>query len=187
MCPSAGAVRPLRVTRSMPPEVPLVPVVGPRGRCALGPRREAVPGPGLATVEGEDDMDRTRKVGVTAALVGGTGWVGKILIMAVQRGPDAQSVPEAIAFFAGLAGVIVASASLGFYLTRTRPAALRALAAFGAVLATAVVVGIGQAGLSGLGEGWIFEEAIFGVAGIVALLVATRSLLRPADHGAVAP
>jgi hypothetical protein len=133
-------------------------------------------------------MSRTRTVGIIAAFAGGIGWVGKIVIMTAQGGPDPNSVPESIAFFMGLLGVVVASASTAAYLARTRPMWLRVLGGAGAVLVVGLLVGAGQAGLSALpGDAWIREEAIFGVVGVFVLLAAVTALRRPVDRRETAP
>jgi peptidoglycan/LPS O-acetylase OafA/YrhL len=128
-------------------------------------------------------MDTTRKVVMIAAVVGGLGWIGKIVIMAVQGGPDPESLLEAIAFFSGLLGALVTAAAGGVYLARARPTLLRLLAAVGAVIVVAMIVGVGQAGLGALGDAWIYEEAIFGLAG-AALIILAVAMRQPADRPA---
>jgi hypothetical protein len=118
-------------------------------------------------------MSRAATVGVIAGLVGGSSWIAKLVIMAFQGGPDPQSVPESIAFFAGLLGVAVAAAALGVLLTRGRPAVARLAAALGGVVCVALLIGAGQALLTALpGDSWIQEEAVFGVLGLLALITA---------------
>jgi hypothetical protein len=117
-------------------------------------------------------MDTTRKVIMVAAVVGGIGWIGKIVIMAVQGGPDLQSLLEATAFFSGLLGALVTAGAGGVYLTRGRSAFPRLLAAVGGVIVAAVILGVGQAVLGTLGDAWIYEEAIFGLAGVALIIVA---------------
>lgn len=116
---------------------------------------------------------RARTVAIVAGLVGGIGWMGKIAVMAAQGGPDEDSLLEALAFFAGLGGVLIAAAALGVYFGRRDSVARRVVYAVGAVIAVAVIVGLGQAGLSALpGDSWVREEAIFGIAGLVAFVSA---------------
>jgi hypothetical protein len=80
---------------------------------------------------------------------------------------------------------LIAAAALGIYIGRRDSVARRVAYAVGAVIAVAVIVGLGQAGLSALpGDSWVREEAIFGIAGLVAFvsaIVLTRS--RPETEG----
>lgn len=116
---------------------------------------------------------RARTVAIVAGLVGGIGWMGKIAVMAAQGGPDEDSLVEALAFFAGLAGVVIAAAALGAYIGRRESVGRRVVYAVGAVVAVALIVGLGQAGLSALpGDSWVREEAIFGIVGLVAFVSA---------------
>lgn len=116
---------------------------------------------------------RARTVAIVAGLVGGIGWMGKIAVMAAQGGPDEDSLVEALAFFAGLAGVVIAAAALGAYIGRRELVGRRVVYAVGAVVAVALIVGLGQAGLSALpGDSWVREEAIFGIVGLVAFVSA---------------
>lgn len=120
---------------------------------------------------------RARTIAIAAGLAGGLGWIAKIVVMALQGGPDPDSVPEAVAFFVGLVGVIVAAAATGAHLAREQSVVWRIGAAIGAVLATAAVVSAGQAALGALpGDGWLQEEAIFGLVGLVAVAAATVAL-----------
>jgi hypothetical protein len=120
---------------------------------------------------------RAWRVAVVAALVGGTGWLAKIVIMALQGGPDPDSIPEAIAFFAGLLGVLVAAAAFGVHRAQSGTTARRIVYAVGAVAVTIAVVGLGQTVLGALGgDGWLWEEAIFGLVGLAAVAAAGAAL-----------
>jgi hypothetical protein len=128
---------------------------------------------------------RTRTVAIVAGIVGGLGWIAKIIVMALQGGPDSGSILEAIAFFTGLAGVIIAAAAAAAYLTRERPLVWRVAAALGAVVAAAAITGAGQAALSALpGDGWLQEEAIFGLVGLIAVVAALLALRGRQERGA---
>lgn len=125
---------------------------------------------------------RTRTIAIVAALAGGTGWMAKMFIMAAQGGPDAQSTPEAIAFFVGFAGIIVASAAAGAYMARRKPLGWRVLGAIGAVVVVALVTAAGQAGLGSLpGDGWVKVEAMLGIVGAVFFAAAITALRRATD------
>jgi hypothetical protein len=127
---------------------------------------------------------RARTVAIVAGLVGGIGWMGKIVVMAVQDGPDEDSVLEAIAFFLGLVGVVIAAAAIGAYLGRRASVGLRVVYAVGAVVAVVAIVALGQAGLTALpGDSWVQEEAIFGIAGLVAFVSAMVLMRSQPDTG----
>jgi hypothetical protein len=128
---------------------------------------------------------RARTVAIVAGLVGGIGWMGKIVVMAVQDGPDEDSLLEAIAFFLGLVGVVIAAAAIGAYLGRRASVGRRVAYAVGAVVAVVAVVGLGQAGLTALpGDSWVQEEAIFGIAGLAAFVSAMVLMRSGPDTGA---
>jgi hypothetical protein len=130
---------------------------------------------------------RARTIGITAALIGGVAWMAKIVIMTVQGGPDQNSIPEAIAFFAGLLGIVIAAAAAGVHFARGGSGGWRVLAAILAVLVVAVVVGVGQALLTALpGDSWVREEAIFGIVGLFFVLGAARALRLQPSRGAAA-
>ena len=132
----------------------------------------------MGTIEGA--RDRVRTIAIVAGFVGGLGWMGKIIVMAAQGGPDQDSAPEAIAFFVGLVGVGVAAAAAGTYLARGRSSMQRILAAAGGIVAMGLVIAAAQAGLPALlGDGWVQEEAIFGALGLFAVSAATVALRRP--------
>jgi hypothetical protein len=60
------------------------------------------------------------------------------------------------------------------------------LAGLAAVVIVGVVVGLGQAALTALpGDSWVQEEAIFGLVGLAAVVMATATLRRPARPGAL--
>jgi hypothetical protein len=129
---------------------------------------------------------RTLRIAVVAAIVGGIGWLAKMAIMAAQGGPDTESATEAIAFFAGLIGVLVAAVAVALYASRARPRHWRIAAGVGGFLAVALAVGLGQAALTALpGDGWWQEEAPLGVIGLVALVwgLATLRSTAWADAG----
>ena len=120
---------------------------------------------------------RSRTVAVWAGFVGGVALLAKLVVMAVQGGPEpATSVPENIAFFVGMIGLIVAATATGVHLTRDRPLAWRVLAAVTGVVAVALALGLGQMILTALpGDSWWQEESIFGVLGLGALAAAGRA------------
>lgn len=121
-----------------------------------------------------------RTVSIGAGLICGLGWISKIVIMALQGGPDPASVPESIAFLAGVVGAIVAAAAVGTLIANGRSVAWRVLAAVAAVIVVGLVIGVGQFALSALpGESWVHEEAIFGVIGLVAAAVAMAMAIGP--------
>jgi hypothetical protein len=125
---------------------------------------------------------RARTVGIVAALIGGAGWTSKLVIMAVQGGPDLESAPESVAFFAGLLGALVASATAGVHLARRRSLGQRMVAAVVGVVGMALVVSGGQAALSALpGDAWLQEEAIFGLVGVALLVSAAVAIRRPVE------
>jgi hypothetical protein len=120
-----------------------------------------------------------REVAVGAALVGGTAWMAKLAVMAAQGGPQGDSVPEAIAFFTGLLGLVVAAAAAGLHRTRHRSSGARAASALLAVVLLVVVAGSTQSLLTALpGDSWVQAEAVFGLVGaaaVIAALTASRS------------
>lgn len=114
-----------------------------------------------------------RRVAVWAGIVCGIGWLTKLLVMAVQGGPDPSSLAESVAFIVGLVGLVLLAAALGAHLSRHRPVWARAVSAAGAVLVTALMLGLLQAALTSLpGDAWVQSEAVFGLAGLAALAIA---------------
>lgn len=113
-----------------------------------------------------------RRVAIVAGFVGGAGWVGKILVMTVQGGPDLDSVLETIVFLMGLVGVPIAAAAGAAYLTRERSGWVRVLSAVAGVVAVVLILGL-QPALTALpGDSWIQAEAVFGLLGLAALTMA---------------
>lgn len=122
-----------------------------------------------------------RRIAVVAGFVGGVGWVGKILVMTVQGGPDLDSVIETIAFLMGLVGVPVAAAAAAVHLSRGRSGWVRVLSAVAGLVAVALILGL-QPALTALpGESWIQAEAVFGLLGLAALT--TAIVLARVDKG----
>lgn len=120
-----------------------------------------------------------RLIGIAGGLVWGFGWISKMVIMTVQGGPDDGSAWEAAAFFTGLIGAVVAAAAAGVHLAHGKTAGLRALAAVGGVLVVGLVVTAGQRSLMALpGDDWLQEEAVLGISGLVAVVVAIATVLR---------
>lgn len=128
-------------------------------------------------------MTATRFASI-AALVGGIGWTGKILIMWGQGGPDTNSIPEAVAFFAGLLGVVAASGALGWILAgKDTVSRLRIGALVVGAIVPLLVVGAFQTALGAAlpDAGWLRDEVVFLLLGVGALLFGGRTTLRPAS------
>lgn len=121
-----------------------------------------------------------RRIAIVAGLVGGAGWITKVLVMSAQGGPDPNSASEAIAFFVGLFGVAIATAAVGIHIEHARPAWRRVLAAIVGIVGLVLVIGLAQVALPALfGDGWVPEEAIFGAIGFFAIIAALFFLRRP--------
>jgi hypothetical protein len=127
---------------------------------------------------------KAERIAWIAALVGGVGWCSKILIMLAQGGPVSDSIPENIAFFAGLFGVAIAGGAVGWLLTDRAGPLLRAGAVILGVITPLLVAGIIQAALGAAlpDAGWFSEEVAFLVVGIAAILVGLRIALQPAPE-----
>jgi hypothetical protein len=125
------------------------------------------------------ERGRARSVATWAAVIGGIGWISKILIMWAQGGPDTESIPEALAFFTGLIGISVAGAAAAWVLASDAGKYLRILAVVVGFLVPMVVVGIYQTALGALlpDAGWFRDESIFLILGIIALALGARELL----------
>ena len=123
-----------------------------------------------------------RRIAIIAGFVGGIGWLAKMLVLAVQGGPDPDSAPETIAFLTGLVGVPCAAAAAAAHLTGKRSPLFRAGAAIAAVVALMLVSLLLQVALTALpGDSWVQAEVVFPLVGIAA--VATAIVLRRADEG----
>jgi hypothetical protein len=129
------------------------------------------------------------KLAVSAALVCAAGWLTKMAVMIGNDGPDEASVPEAVAFFVGLAGFVVFAAATGSTLARGRRTAAVVAAAAAGVVVGVVVLGVVQLLLSALpGDAWWQPETAFVVGALGALAVSAVVVRRvPAtgsrDHG----
>jgi len=123
---------------------------------------------------------RARSVAVVAGIVGGVGWLAKMVVMWTQGGPDLDSVPETIAFLTGLVGVAVAAVATGVHLTRGRGVGARILGGIGVLVVVVLVVGGGQELLTALpGDSWVQAEAIFGLVGLVAVVTSATLIRTP--------
>jgi hypothetical protein len=123
---------------------------------------------------------KAERVAIVAALIGGVGWVSKMIIMAARGGPDLEYIPESIAFFAGLLGTTIAAGAVAWMLAASLPTLLRVLAAIlGAILPLAIV-GVFQlvAGEAMPDAGWFLDEAVFLILGVIALSFAAWRALR---------
>lgn len=121
-----------------------------------------------------------RKLAIVAALVGGAGWITKFIVLSAQGGPELNSAPENMAFFIGLVGVVIAASASGVHIERTKPVWRRVLAGIAGIVALALVISLGQWALPAMfGDGWVPEEAIFGIVGLLAVVAALLAFAGP--------
>jgi hypothetical protein len=123
---------------------------------------------------------RVRTLVVVAGLACAVGWLLKMAVMVSQGGPDADSAPEAVAFFVGLLGFVVLAASTGILLRSGGGTGTKVAAAVLGVVAAALTLGVVQLALTALpGDHWWQAELAFVVGALAALAVA---LAAKRDH-----
>lgn len=132
-----------------------------------------------------------RRVASTAAVVGGVGWLAKIVLIWLNGGENTATGLVGIMHFVGLAGVFVALAAAGYTLVEKAPVWLRAVVAVATPLLVLMVWALLDQAIKAMytTEGWLRDELSILVAAVIAVALGAWGFTRhrPEDAPADPP
>jgi len=113
------------------------------------------------------------KVGYIAALVGGAVWSAKVALIWGNGGQNTSDGLVAVAYFLGLAALLVAFLAAGYSVVTTAPIWLRAVVSIAVPLLGWVLFTIMDDAVKGVysSEGWLRDELAILITASMALVV----------------
>jgi hypothetical protein len=127
------------------------------------------------------------KIASVAALVGGLGWLAKVMLVWASGGTNTGSGAVGVMFLVGLAGLLVALAAGGYALVATAPIWLRAVVSVALPLLVLMVWQLFDGVVKALytEDNWLRGELNVLLAAVVAVVLGLLGLQRA--RGANAP
>ncbi|HEU4515310.1 MAG TPA: hypothetical protein VFR87_19535 [Nocardioidaceae bacterium] len=121
-----------------------------------------------------------RRIASTAAVVGGVGWLVKIVLIWLNGGENTDAGLVGIMHFVGLAGVFLALAAAGYTLVEKAPVWLRAVVAVATPLLVLMVWALLDQAIKAMytTEGWLRDELSILVAAVIALVMGAWGFTR---------
>lgn len=125
-----------------------------------------------------------RLLGVLA-LVGGTAWLAKVVVVWANDGANTTEGVAGALFLVGLAAIAGAAVTRAWYLPRSPKILWRVLSAAGALVALLAAVNLPiLLAWTVIGRTWFAEEAGIVLVAVLAVLVGARWIRRGIPHAA---
>lgn len=127
-------------------------------------------------------MNVTR-IGLVAALLGGAAWLGKVALIWQNDGTNTGDGLVAVAYFIGVAGLLVALLGAGYSVVTTAPIWLRAVVSVCATLLGLTLFTIMDDAVKAMygSEGWLRDELAILISAAIALVVGLVGLVRSGE------